>query len=467
MTHFHSTPNPQHQGENDSRSMTFMIPLRARLLTILASVLSVGMVLVSPQIVDGDDWNQWLGPNRDSVWNESGVITEIPKDGLNLVWRAPISAGFSGPAVADGRVFITDFVREKGDPTFDAGKRSKLSGIERIHCLDQKTGEKVWTKEFKREYNMSYALGPRATPTVDGDKVYCLGAEGHLQCFDAAKGDVIWQRDLKKDYGLDECPMWGFSAHPLVHGDSLYCVVGGKESVAVAFNKNDGRELWRSLSAKSQGYCPPTMINAGGTDQLLIFHPEGVHSLDPSSGKVFWNVKLAPAYDMSIIAPIKHGDYLLITALQNATVLLKLDKAKPAVTEVWRGKGTNPDHNPPVVFENHIYGVDVKGRMRCIDLVSGERKWESLATCPNGRPASSTTGFVVRNGNHWYITTEQGELMIAKMTPEGFEEIGRAKMVEPTAENWGRKIVWSHPAFAGKCVFARNDKEIVCYSLAK
>ncbi len=89
-----------------------------------------------------------------------------------------------------------------------------------------------------------------------------------------------------------------------------------------------------------------------------------------------------------------------------------------------------------------------------------------MATATGGRPANSTTGFIVKNGDHWYITTEQGELTIAKMSPKGFEELGRAKMVEPTSTSSGRKIVWSHPAFANKCVVARNDKENVCYSLA-
>jgi hypothetical protein len=170
---------------------------------------------------------------------------------------------------------------------------------------------------------------------------------------------------------------------------------------------------------------------------------------------------------MSIVAPIKHKEHLLITALQGSSVLLKLDSEKPAVTEVWQGKGLQPDHNPPVVHDGYIYGVDVKGHLRCVDLVSGQRVWEDLATAPDGRPASSTTGFIVRNGEHWYIATEQGELLIAKMTPSGYQELGRAKMIEPTAETRGRKIVWSHPAFAHKCVFARNDKEIVCYSLAE
>lgn len=415
----------------------------------------------------GQDWNQWLGPQRDSVWRETGVITEIPKDGLKVVWRAPIAGGFSGPAVAGDYVYVTDYLKKEGDQRFDPGRRSKLKGTERVHCFNAKTGEAVWTHEMECDYNISYALGPRTTPAIDGDHVYTLGAEGHLLCLNAENGEEVWKKDLKAEYDLKEAPLWGFASHPLVHGDLVYCLVGGEGSAAVAFNKNTGKEVWRALNTAAVGYCPPTLIEAGGVEQLIIWHAESVNGLNPETGESYWSVPIKPDYEMSIIAPIQHGDYLLMTALQGSSVLLKLDSEKPAVTEVWRGKGLQPDHNPPVIFENHIYGVDVKGRMRCIDLVSGERIWESLATCPNGRPENSTTGFVVRNGDHWYITTEQGELIIAKMNPEGFEEIGRAKMVEPTATNRGRKIVWSHPAFAGKCVFARNDKEIVCISLAE
>ena len=413
-----------------------------------------------------DDWNQWLGVNRNGVWNESGVMTSIPSKGLEEIWRTPIAAGFSGPAVAGDRVFVTDYVLKTGDPVFDPGKRSKLTGSERVLCLDRNTGQTIWKKSYDCPYDISYASGPRATPTVDGEHVYTLGAEGNLNCWKVADGELAWSKDLKKEYDLKVAPMWGFAAHPLVHRDKLFCVVGGRGSVAVAFDKSTGKEIWRSLSARSQGYCPPTMIEAAGKNQLLIFHPESLNSLDPETGNTYWSVKMNPAYDMSIIAPVQYGEYLLVTALQGSTALLKLDSKRPGASVVWRGKGTQPDHNPPMVFENHIYGVDRKGRLRCIELVSGDRVWETLATASNGRPAASTTGFLVRNESHWYITTEQGELIIAKMTPDGFRELGRAKMVEPTSENWGRKIVWSHPAFSNKCVFMRNDKEIVCYSLA-
>jgi outer membrane protein assembly factor BamB len=414
-----------------------------------------------------DDWNQWLGPNRDSVWNESGIITGIPEGGLKAKWRTPISQGFSGPAVADGRVFVMDYVVENGDQSFDPSKRNELTGTERVHCLDLRNGKVIWTHKYPCQYSISYGLGPRATPTVDGENVYTLGAEGHLYCLNVADGRVRWMKNLKQDYGVKEAPMWGYAAHPLVTGDKLFCLVGGKGSVAVAFDKNSGDEIWRALDEENIGYCPPTMVHAGGKDQLLIWHAAALNSLNPATGDVYWSVKISPAYFMSIVAPIKYKNHLLVTGLQGSSTLLELNPNKPGVTEVWRGRGVQPAHNPPVVFDDHIYGVDVKGHLRCIELVSGKRIWEDLATAPNGRPAASTTGFVVRNGKHWYLTTEQGELIIAKMSPDGYQELGRAPMIEPTSENWGRKIVWSHPAFSNRCVFARNDKEIVCYSLAK
>ena len=277
--------------------------------------------------------------------------------------------------------------------------------------------------------------------------VYALGAEGNLVCLNADDGELVWKKDLKAEYKLAESPMWGYACHPLVHGDKVFCLAGGKGSVAVALDKKTGKEIWRALSAANIGYCPPTVINAGGVDQLIIWHAESLNSLNPENGKVYWSFPMKPAYEMSIIAPIQHGNYLLATALQGESLLLKLDKDKPAATIVW--------------------GVDVKGHLRCIELESGKRVWQSLAITAKGRPASSTTGFVVKNGDKYFLVNEVGELILAKMSPQGYEEIGRTKMVEPTSFSFGRNVVWSHPAFANKCVFMRNDKEIVCISLAK
>ncbi len=414
-----------------------------------------------------DDWNQWLGGNRDGSWNETGTLTKFPTGGPKVLWRAPVANGYAGPAVADGKVFVADFVRSAGDDTPNPGVKSELTGTERLQCLDAKTGAQLWSHEYNCNYKLSYPNGPRATPTVDGSLVYFLGAEGNLCCLNTADGKVVWSHDLKLDYGMDAAPHWGFAAHPLVDGDTLFCVVGGVDSIAVAFDKKTGKEKWHALGAKSPGYCPPTMIEAGGTKQLLIWHPESLNSLNPETGEVYWSFKMEPAYEMSIIAPIQHGEFLYVTALQGTSMLLKLDSEKPAATEVWSGKGVHPDHNPPLIVDGHIYGIDEKGQLRCFVLETGERLWETLATAPKGRPANSATGFVVKNQDHFYVMTEMGELIIATMSPAGFKELDRAKILEPTSQTGNRNVVWSHPAFANQCVFARNDAEIVCFSLAQ
>lgn len=434
--------------------------LKAGLLAIFAFVTSSSSYLLA------DDWSQWLGNERNSNWTESGIVDTLSNP-PKILWKTPISSGYAGPAVVGNRVFVTDYKKTKGVNQPNPGKRTELEGFERIICLDAETGQEIWKHEYPCQYKISYAYGPRCTPTVNDGHVYALGAEGNLVCLTADQGELVWKKDFKAEYKLIESPMWGFAGHPLVQGDKVFCLAGGNGSVAVALDKKTGKEIWRALSAKNTGYCPPTMINAGGVDQLIIWHAESLNSLDPETGKVYWTFPMKPAYEMSIIAPIKHGDFLLATALKGESLLLKLDSEKPGAEIVWEDKGIHPDHNPPIIVDGHIYGVDEKGHLRCINLESGKRIWESLATTAKGRPLSSTTGFVVKNGDKYFLVNEVGELILAKMSPKGYEEIGRTKMVEPTSTTSGRKVVWSHPAFANKCVFMRNDNEIVCISLAK
>lgn len=429
----------------------------------------MSLMLLATSSLSGQstDWNQWQGPNRDGNWTEKGTLKKFPESGAKFLWKTAVANGYSGPAVAEGKVFVMDFLAKAGDMTPNPGKKSEVTGVERLLCLDAKNGKELWKFQYDCNYKLSYPNGPRATPTVDGKKVYTLGAEGNLNCVSTQNGKVIWSKDLKKEYNIPLAPHWGFSAHPLVFGDMLYCIVGTKDNVVVAFDKLTGKEIWKGLSAKVQGYCPPTIIEAGGKTQLLIWHSDSLNSMNPKTGDLYWTVPLRPAYEMSIIAPIKHKNYLYATALQGTSVLLELEQTKPAVKEVWRGKGIHPDHNPPLIVDDHIYGVDEKGQFRCFDLLTGERKWETFATATKGRPNNSTTGFLVKNNDHFYIATEQGELIIAELSADGFKELDRCKMLEPTSRTSNRKVVWSHPAFAQKSVFARNDKEIVCISLAK
>ncbi|MCC9609126.1 PQQ-like beta-propeller repeat protein [Blastopirellula sp. JC732] len=421
--------------------------------------------------ISAADWPQWLGPERDSIWRESGVAGQFPESGAKIKWRVPVSYGYSGPAVADGRVFLTDYLKKTGDITNNPGGPDVLTGTERVLCFDVATGKEIWKYEYPRNYSISYGAGPRATPTVDGDKVYTLGAEGDLICFNAVNGEVVWKKELRKEFKCD-APFWGYSAAPLVDGDTLYCIVGGEGSIAVAFDKNSGKELWRALSAPSQGYCPPTMIEFAGKKQLLIWHPLSLNSLNPATGEVYWSVPLEPSYAMSISPPRQEGNLLFAGGYSDTSVLLKLTE-EPGAEVLWRGTGKTSiatANAPPIVDGKTIYGVDgISGQLMAAKVEDGKRLWETQKpTSPERRPKHATA-FLVKlgeTGNRYILASETGDLIFADLTPEAYTEINRAHILEPTNEAFGRAVVWAHPAYANKSAYLRNDKELVCVDLA-
>ena len=433
------------------------------------------ILLLLSAILRADDWPQWLGPQRDGIWRESGIIDAFPAAGPKVLWRVKIGGGYTGPAVANGRVYLMDRqVAEKSSVPGNAFARGIIPGTERALCLDAKTGSVVWEHRYECTYTMSYSTGPRCTPVVSGGKVWTLGAEGNLLCLDAANGKVLWSHDFKTEYGA-KTPMWGFAGHPLLDGQSLICLCGGPGSVAVAFDKDSGKEIWRALDAREPGYCPPTLVKAGGTNQLILWHPQSVNSLDPATGKVFWTYPWEVRSGLTVATPRLAGDLLLLSSFYTSSKCFKLDATKPAATLQWEGKSfseknTDTLHSiisTPFIENGHIYGVCSYGQLRCLKLDTGERLWETFAATTGGPPVRWANAFIIKHENHFFLANELGDLIIANLTPKGYEEISRAKLLKPTTTDPRRAVVWSHPAFASQCVFMRNDEEIICASLAK
>ncbi len=449
----------------------------------LMSLLVVSGQMSPCQRARAADWPQWLGPDRDSVWREEGIVAELP-DELSIKWRVPVKLGYAGPAVAEGRVFVCDYVRATGDIVNTPGGRDQLEGSERILCFDVPTGKQLWKHTYDRPYKMSYAGGPRCTPAVDGERVYTLGAEGDLLCLNTATGDVLWKKNFLADYGA-ETPYWGHSAHPLVDEKNVYCLVGGEGSVAVAFDKLTGTEVWRALSTKDVGYCPPTMIEHQGIRQLVIWHPESLNGLNPENGKLLWSVPLVPNYGMSVTAPRQLNNTLFASGMGSVGVLLDLDKLSktthlsetsgPKNTDgsaaiLWRGKPKQSVYccnSTPFLQDGMIFGCDnTSGALIGARLSDGERLWETFLPTTGQRRATYGTAFIVRHDKRFFLFGEQGDLILARLTKEGYQELGRVHLLEPTNNHAGRSVVWSHPAFAERCIFVRNDKELVCASLA-
>ena len=440
-----------------------------------------------------DDWPQWMGPHRDGIWRETGVVETIPSSGLPLRWRVPVKGGYAGPAVANGRVYLMDYDRREGTLANDPGGRTLLEGNERVLCFDAVTGDLLWKHEYDCPYSISYAGGPRCTPTVADGKVYALGAEGNLTCLDAATGAVVWKKDFRQEYGAPT-PIWGFCGHPLVEGDLLVCLVGGAGSVAVAFDRHTGRESWRALSASESGYCPPTMIEAGGRRHLVIWDADKVNALDVTTGRVLWSQPLKPSYGMSIMAPqvadTSLGRVLFASGIGQVGALYRLADNEPGAEILWRGKAKEAIYcanSTPFIEGDTLYGCDCEtGYLTAADLTTGRRLWETGAATMGPRRGRHGTAFLVRHlpagngrassgrapssgaerGTTW-IFAETGDLIAARLTPEKYEEVGRMRLLEPTNECFGREVVWSHPAFSGRSIFARNDRELVCVSAEK
>jgi len=417
-----------------------------------------------------DDWPQWMGPTRDNVWKEAGILEKFPEGGPKIVWRTKVAGSYSGPAVSEGKVFVMDYLTKDQVPEGN-WKREELTGLERIFCLNEADGKEIWKHEYPVKYSVSYPNGPRCTPLVYGGKVYTLGAEGNLICLDT-KGKVVWQKDLKTTY-KNGSPLWGYAAHPLIDGQKLITLAGGDGSHVVALDKDTGKEIWKAESSTGPdgvGYCPPTIIDVNGVRQLILLKPRAFTAIDPETGKRLWTQPYTADNGSIIMSPIVSGEYLFGGGWNNKNMLVKLKTTdgRPDAETVWKDKkglGISPVNVQPILVDGTLYGFDQSGKLFAVEIPSGKRLWESEDVI--GKSGNSETAFIVKNGDRYFYSTERGELVIGKMSPKGYEPIDRATILKPTHKVFGRTVVWSMPAFANKKMFVRNDEELVCVDLAK
>jgi outer membrane protein assembly factor BamB len=408
-----------------------------------------------------DDWPQWRGPRRDGVWQETGILDRFPDPQIELRWRVPISSGYSGPTVAAGRVYVTDRCTEPRQ-------------VERVHCFDARTGRGLWTYAYDCRYaDVGYTAGPRASVTIADGRAYALGTMGHLHCFDAANGRLLWRRDLNADYRI-RMPIWGIAAAPLVDDDLVILQIGGSDGACiVALDTATGMEKWRALDDEAS-YSAPLIIDQADLRVLVCWTGDHLAGLDPASGKTYWKYPVPPTrMVINVPTPVVDGDRLFVSSFYDGSLMLRLHGDGPRVEKIWRRRGRNERDTDalhamigtPYLQGDYVYGVDSYGQLRCLDARNGDRVWEDLTATP---PARWSNIHIVRNGPRIWMFNERGELIICTLSPDGFHEISRAKLLEPTTGQLPRRggVCWAHPAYADKHVFVRNDRELVSASLA-
>ena len=400
------------------------------------------------------DWPQFRGPNRDGNWNETGILESFPKKGLKIRWRHPVGGGFSSPVVARGRVFVFDV------------ELTKPTSRERLHCFEEKTGKVLWVFRYEEHYGEwtfvpERGAGPTATPIVEGGRIYTVGANGYVHCLDVKTGKVFWKKNLWQEYTVEEM---GCRPSPLIEGSLLIVFTGAKPGATVlALDKLTGKEVWKALDEHASN-SSPIVINSGGRRQLIVWTDKSLASIDPTSGHIFWRELMNTSNNDDVATPVFWGNRLLVSGL-----MLELGGDPPTSKFLWPenrvpSKRILSNTSTPTAQGEYIYSCRSHGDLVCLEASTGRQIWStnSVTTKKNGASINITP-----QGDGFFLFTDEGNLIRARLSPAGYKEISRSHLIDPTWPFNGNQFVYAPPAFANRHVFARNEAEVVCASLAK
>ncbi len=376
------------------------------------------------------DWPQFRGPQRDGTSTETGLATVWPQTGPQQLWRVEIGEGYSGIVVVDGRLLTM----------FAAGEDEVLASF------DPATGKEQWRVRIGANFETQLGNGPRATPTVADGVAYALSSNGQLHAIHVADGKVLWSRDLPETLG-GRRPNWGYAAPPLVDGDHLLIDAGGLEGRGFAsLSRTTGEIVWTATDERN-GYAAPLRLELAGRSQYVTVTRDHVLGLDPQTGTVLWQ---HPAGDGTIAGVVDAGeDRVFVSAPEDGAIALRIHKDGDGfrIEELWTSKRFKNHFQTSVYFEGHLYGFDA-GSLKCIDAASGEMSW--------GKRGLGKGSLIIADGL-LIILGERGQLVLAKATPESWQELASAQIFEDKS--------WTPPALADGRLYLRNQFEMVALDL--
>jgi len=409
------------------------------------------MIFIMPSLALAEDWPQWLGSRRDGSTSEKTVPW---KGELKIAWRKPVGKGHSSPVVAGETVFLHS--------------RIKDTNQEVVEAFSTKDGAPVWSKTYERaKFTSLFGNGPRGTPSVNDGKVYTYGITGLLTCFDAKAGTQLWQADALKDAGATNL-FFGASGSPLVEGNLVLVNPGGKGASLVAYNKDDGKIVWKNRDDKAS-YASPIAIGDEKNRQVIFLTGKALVSVAPKDGKVFWEVPLVDKLFESSTTPVLAGDILFGSSITFGGVGLRLDNkgTTPKADQIWMKPELNCYFSTPVaVGKDHLYivagaKITIPGfgkkqppqtALHCVEAATGKILWS--------RPNVGTYhASLARTGDDkLFLIEEAGNLVLLDPNPMEYRELARAKICGKT---------WAHPAIAGGRLYIRDDNNLVCVQLGE
>ncbi len=390
--------------------------------------------------VNGDDWPQFLGPHRNGVSAETGLVSEWPASGPKIAWRTPLGVSMSGVAVANGSAYT--MFQNNSD--------------QYVVCLNAADGKEHWRTPVAPMYENGMGNGPRATPTVVDGNVFAFTGEGILVALKADDGKQLWSVDVPKL--LSGKPNeYGVSCSPLVTKDHVIVHSGTKTAAVAAFGIADGKLAWKAGRGNA-GYSSPVMMKLGDKDQIVSLTAAGAIGLEPASGTEQWSFPFPTEYDCNTSGPLSlDGEHVLISAGENhGSVIIKVkpDPQGGKAESVWSSLGKDSqlraEWQTPVVHDGYLYALDNSGsagpitNLVCIRLEDHKTMWQ--------KNRFGKSNLILADGK-LFLTTMAGEVVIVEASPKEFHELGRATVMETTRQA---------PAIARGHLFVRDDKEVVC-----
>ncbi len=393
-------------------------------------------------ITTGDaDWMNWRGPNFEGKSATKGIVTDWKK-GLKKLWQLSYlcqdnaTASWSSEVIQGNRLIVPGR-DEKNDLVF---------------CLNAVTGELIWKGSYAAEAVTSHGPGSRATPFISDNKVYTFGRSGDLVCWQLEDGKLLWHKNVKDAGGIE--PTWGFSTTPLVFDDKVI-VQGGGKALVVAYNKQTGDLLWKSMEGEA-GYAAAITMTIEGETKLLVYQGTGLSCLEPRDGKVLWTAPWTTEYFVNATTPIIYNDIIFHSSGYGmGSEAIKVTKS--GYTVLWKNDQMQAQHSDPILIDGYIFGYSGdssrnNGQFKCIELATGKEMWSS------GEIGQGTTTFA---DGHLICQDIKGNLFLVEPNPSRFIKVGEIKQAIQEVKN----PAWTVPVVANGKLYLRYMQHLICYQL--
>jgi outer membrane protein assembly factor BamB len=423
-----------------------------------------------------EDWPQYLGPNRNSVSGQKGILRSWPENGPEVLWTVAVGIGYGGPVVKDGKVYLLDRDDKVGD---------------NLRCLDLSNGKELWNLAYDAPGSVMFP-GSRSVPIVDGNHVYSCGPYGDLYCIDINAHKPVWNKNVWEDFGGGRIPIWAITQCPLVYGDLVIVASQAPEAGVVAFNKLTGNIAWKTPNLGNETYVSPAVVKIDGTDHVVmvtsstnrIGHPEladalgNVVGIEPLTGKILWKYDKWQCH-ISVPSAVDAGDnkVLVVGGYELGAVMIKVEKKADGsygTTEVFRTEEFGDQTKPPILHKGYFYAqYGTNGRndgLACMSM-DGKIMWKTR------RSPQFNKGSMILVDGLLLATDGRKTLYLIEPDPSGFQPLASAEVLaeggtgsenDPLASRVGGSTQnWAPLALSDGKLLVRDQSRLKCVKVAE